>query len=411
MKSDIAILISGNEILDGRVLDSNSNLLCARLTGVGYQVGEIATLPDHPEQIKSALGRLSNSHAVVVISGGLGPTQDDWTREVVAEFAGAPLVRHEAIIEALRERFARRGRVMSANNEKQGYFPKGSNIIPNPKGSACGFAVEAPNGSLLIALPGIPYELEAMLEESVIGLLRSHLPAEAECERRMLRVFGLPESEVGARVEQCRIESAVTISYRVAFPEIQVTLAALVGTPELDSAYNQIFTALDQQKHVFSTNAAHPIELIVHDLLVAQNKTIAVAESCTGGMLGAMLTRTAGSSSYFLGGVQAYSNKMKERLLAVPEDLLQEHGAVSNEVAKAMAVGVQRASGSDLALSITGIAGPAGGSLEKPVGTFFIGLASESGVIAERFFYPAQREMVRVYATWCALDLLRRSLQ
>lgn len=406
-----AILISGNEILDGRVIDTNSNLLSARLTQLGALVSEIATLPDDPAVLIAALKRLSQRNRIVFISGGLGPTKDDWTREIVAQSLNRQLVKEQSVVDAIRSYFASRGRVMSPNNEKQALFPEGSTIIKNSKGSAPGFYIEGFEQTLIIALPGIPWELEAMLEETVLGLVKSTLPFAGRIERRLFRVFGLPESEVGQRVEKCNLPDEVTISYRVAFPEIQVTISAANAESLLADSSTKITAALEGERYVFSNDHNTPLEVVIHRLLIESKLTLAVAESCTGGLLGGLLTKTPGSSSYFLGGIQSYSNQLKSSLLAVPDSLIRQHGAVSSEVATAMALGAKQVCGSSLALSITGIAGPDGGTAEKPVGTFFVALATERGdVRSEKFFYPTSRERIRTYACWCALNILREHL-
>ena len=412
MVSSIAILVTGAEVLDGRVVDTNSSFMASQLRERGMVVGEIRTLPDSQPLIVEGLRALAAKHAVIIVSGGLGPTTDDLTREAVAEFTGTKLEENLEVRARLEAFYQERRRVMSPTNLKQATFPTGSTIIPNPRGTAPGFSIRSQRSAhhevVIAAVPGVPAEMRPMFEESLLPLIQSRVASSPPLSRLVMRIFGLPESEVGARIEQCRLDSRIEVSYRAAFPEIQVILKATESSL-LTAAKLPVEKALGEH-HIFSRTLDDSLESIVHELLRASSTTVAVAESCTGGHLGALLTRTPGSSATFVGGVMAYSNEVKSSLLGVPAELIQRCGAVSAEVARAMAEGVRTRLDTTYALSITGIAGPSGQTDGKPVGTFFVGFASPDTVVAFRYFYPSFRDRVRTFAAMTALDLLRRHL-
>jgi nicotinamide-nucleotide amidase len=354
----------------------------------------------------------------------MGPTSDDLTREVVAELAGVGLELREDALKNLMALYASRGRAYDRANDKQAMFPVGSKMVPNPVGTAPGFLIELSSGPLrkpLVALPGVPGELRAMLDESVLALLGARLlsPSARDADGkprvksvRQLRVFGLPESVIGAKIKESRPASDIVISYRAAFPEVHVVLKAPeLGFDEsiLEGSARRALEALGSE-YVFSHSLDCSLDQVVHELLAKESATISVAESCTGGMLGEFLTAMPGSSKTFLGGAVTYSNEAKMALLGVSLQSLKEHGAVSFQVAAELAKGARKAFGSTYAVSTTGIAGPGGGSEEKPVGTFFVGIASPSGVFSYKCFFSSSRQRIRKYATYTAADICRRSL-
>ncbi|RIL08838.1 MAG: damage-inducible protein CinA, partial [Proteobacteria bacterium] len=385
-----------------------------KLNAIGIQVVHTLTCDDSLSSIVNGLEFLNSRSDLVIVSGGLGPTSDDQTREAVAEFTRCKLVLYPEVLNKLQALFAARSRSFDPSNNKQAHFPENAAVIPNDNGTAAGFLVQrGAQPGYLICLPGIPGELFPMLEEGVIPLIRRELfPQLALFPRRILRVFGVPESRLNTKLQALSLPGELAISYRAHFPEVHIILKAagtLLSEAELGTAAAACKQAIGEE-FVYSEDEARAMNGIVHELLISRGLTISLAESCTGGILGSLLTELSGSSAYFLGGVLSYSNQVKVNQLGVPKDILEDHGAVSHETAKCMAQGVRERFSSSLALSVTGIAGPQGGSAEKPVGTFFVGYADSSSTQAYQFFFPSSREKIRTFAAWTALDILRRRL-
>ncbi len=408
MSTGIAILATGSELLDGRVTDTNSTYIAARLTDHGLRLDQIVSCGDDRESIKRSLRYLCQHSSCTVIMGGLGPTTDDLTREAVAELLNEKLVLNDQVLADLKALYQKRKREFDPTNIKQATFPESAAVIENKHGTAAAFSVKHGH-TLLIALPGVPHELRALFDEQVLPRILAQYQNAKPLEQRLLRVFGLPESMVGARVESARLDPAITVSYRAIFPEIHVVLKTSAGAADLEAAAQKARAAIGED-FVFSNCSDQPLERVVRDLLLDRKLTLSVAESCTAGMLGALLTRTPGSSAYFMGGAITYSNWAKTDIVGVAPELLEKYGAVSGEVAKAMAVGAQKYWHSTHALSITGVAGPDGGTAEKPVGLFYLGFAAPGIVESYPYFFTSSREWVRTFATYSALDLLRRSL-
>lgn len=416
MTRQIGILVSGSEILDGRVLDTNSHLITERLTDLGYKIRHSVSCGDTFEDLENSLNFLLTRVDGVVLSGGMGPTGDDLTRDFLAQRAGVVLVQNMQALEELRALYERRKRVFDPTNSKQTFFPEGAEIIRNPVGTAPGFMIQLQSGNHVVpvfALPGVPVELERMLIDGVIPLLSKCFgPPLGIAQRRAMKIFGLPESVIGERVASSNPPSDLIVSYRATFPEVHVVLKS----PSLDYPRERLNEAFEAAKarigteFIFAEDLRISFEQSVHTLLTDGRKTVAVAESCTGGLLGSLLTNLPGSSAYFKGGILSYSNEVKETLLHVAKAALEQHGAVSYQVACAMASGARDAVRADYAISITGIAGPDGGTEEKPVGTFFVGIADARCTTSYHCFLSGSRSRVRRYAAFTALDILRRKL-
>lgn len=412
----LSLLLIGSELLDGRVEERNSQIMIARLVESGFMIEHTLTCDDQEGAIKECLGFLVPRSDAIIISGGLGPTTDDLTREAVAAYCGVTLYTDRHTSDRLKQWHSSRGRLMDDSNLKQALFPEGCTIIPNPTGTAAGFMVslKQPNTGInchVFAVPGVPSELEAMLQQSIVAKLKS-LFERADITAPVthtLRVFGLPEAVVGSRVAQTKPSQEINIAYCVRFPEVQVILRYAGQQPVLCAAVQCAREALGAE-FIFSEDPDAGLDYVVHKLLLDKHLTIAVAESCTAGILGAMLTSHSGSSAYFLGGCLTYSNQSKQSCLKVSTASLEAHGAVSPVVAREMARGVRESFCSDLGVSITGIAGPEGGTSTKPAGTFFVGLDGIFGTQAYKFLFSSSRERVRTYAAWTALDLIRRTL-
>lgn len=413
----IAVLVVGYELLSGQISDSNSAWIGELLLSNGLKLREVRTCDDDEKEIIRCLEALLNHHDAVVVSGGLGPTTDDLTREAIAAVSGKELVQNETELLRIKDLFKSRNREYHPSNDKQALIPEGATVIENPVGTAPGFKLNidrAGKTKTLFTLPGVPRELKLMFKFGVLPTLQALSGIKNTSAQSLLRVFGLSESQIGGAISALKLDPQVTISYRAHFPEIRVGFRADKGDHNLSQrcvaeCANAAALALGEE-YIFSTNPEHSIEHVVHHKLKEKKLTLSVAESCTAGMLGMLLTELAGSSEYFLGGILTYSNELKHNLLNLDSKVLQHFGAVSPEVAEMMAIGVRRVTGSKLSLSITGVAGPGGGTEEKPVGLFYVGFCSETKSKAFRFFYPVSRELVRKYACYCALDILRRHM-
>jgi nicotinamide-nucleotide amidase len=348
---------------------------------------------------------------VLVCTGGLGPTTDDITTECAARLASVALQRDNASLEAIRERLARFGREMAVSNAKQADFPAGSRILPNPNGTAPGFELKL-GSALAYFMPGVPFEMKAMFEAHVTPAITPLL--RDRHHQVLLRTFGLPESTVNDRLAGIEAELGVTIGYRATMPEIEVKVLARATTFEQARERAELGASRVRERLgdevIFGEGKARFPEALTQ-LLQAKGLTLALAESCTGGLVAELLTNHAGASAVFLGSAVTYANAAKVALVGVPAELIAEHGAVSAEVARAMAEGARRVFGSSFALALTGIAGPGGGSPEKPVGLVHFAVASAAGTTDARAVFTGNRDQVRRRAAYAGLALVRTIAQ
>ncbi len=415
MNPKAAVLSIGGEILDGRIHDTNAGRFIRALLSIDIPVVNILTCPDDIQQINDAFEFLFERCSVVLTCGGLGPTSDDLTREAVALFTEDQLVLDKKAEFSLAAYFERKQRPFDDTNKKQAYLPSRALPIQNNIGSAPGF-IAAANGKHIVCLPGVPRELTPMLSETVIPYLQAEFPDKKSLSVEIIRFFGLPEATIAGIVERTKVSEAVSISYRATFPEIQLRLTGSDRQETAEAA--QILVDAIGEEYLFSRSLEDSMAGVVHRLAVESNSILAVAESCTGGMLGSLLTRNSGSSNFFQGGVISYSNNLKSNLLGVSTETLARFGAVSHNVAREMAQGAKNAARqgvetgakSPLGISITGIAGPEGGSNEKPVGTFYVGLSTNERTSSYRFYFNGEREAVRRFAAFAAMDVIRRNL-
>lgn len=403
-----AVLCIGTELTRGEIVNTNASWLAETLTDAGLEVTAIESIPDERELIVETLHRLSAQHLVIVCTGGLGPTTDDITSECVAEVLGVPLERDAASLEAVRTRMEKFGRVMADSNKKQADFPAGAQILPNRKGTAPGFAVQLGHARAFF-MPGVPREMKTMFAELVAPALGPFLRDAMHQVR--LKTFGMTESGVNDRLAGIEQEHGVTLAYRAHFPEIEVKVLARAEV--LDAARARARAAADAVIARLGPDVVYGEGDVTFaeelgKLLVSKKLTLAVAESCTGGTVGRLLTERSGASEFFVGGVISYANSAKQSLLGVPATLLSEHGAVSAEVARAMAQGALAALGSDLALALTGVAGPTGGTPEKPVGLVFFAVATKDGVSDRQMAFPGSRTQVRDLGAFAGLALVRK---
>jgi nicotinamide-nucleotide amidase len=408
-----AVLCIGTELTRGELVDTNGAWLAAYLTDLGFEVVEKAIVDDDRARIDAALRRLSAGARVIVCTGGLGPTTDDLTSEAVAHALGVPLERDAGSLDHIRRRFEKMGRTMSASNEKQADFPRGAEVLANPIGTAPGFAVTL-GESRAFFMPGVPAEMKKMFEEEVVPRVRPLAPNDSAQVR--LRTFGLPESVVGERLHGVE-ESfpGVTIGYRAHFPEIEVKILARARDEAAarDLCARATADVRARVADVVYGEGDDTFAGVVGRALRSKGYTLAIAESCTGGLVGHMVTREPGASDFLLVDAVTYANSAKTRLLGVSEDVLRGHGAVSAEVAAAMAEGVRRVSGATIALSLTGVAGPSGGTDEKPVGTVFLAVASPSGTVVKKRAFGAFRDrlMIQTLASYAGLALVREACE
>jgi nicotinamide-nucleotide amidase len=404
-----AILCIGTELTRGELTNTNASWLAESLTALGLEVTSLDCVDDDRVRIQACLRRLAAEHRVVVCTGGLGPTTDDITAECAARVAGVELVRDQASLTGIEQRLLRFGRKLAASNAKQADFPAGARILPNPNGTAPGFRVEL-LGTPAYFLPGVPSEMKAMFEASVAPDLNALV--DEPRDQIVLRTFGLPESEVNDRLAGIEASFDVVIGYRASLPEIEVKVLAKGATSEAAAALAR--RAADEVRsrlgdRVYAEGFGSLPESVGAQL-VERGLTLAVAESCTGGLAAELLTRVPGSSRYFLGGAVVYANRAKTELLGVPAELIALHGAVSTEVARCMAEGVRARLGADIGLAFTGIAGPDGGTPQKPVGLVHWAAASAHGTEVRDRVFIGDRQAIRRRAVFAGLDLVRRRI-
>jgi len=406
------IVAVGSEMLTPERVDTNSLYLTAELNNLGVEVVGKFVVGDHVERLASAVRLAMSRSELVILSGGLGPTEDDLTRDAVAQALDRKLIYHPEIADALEKRFASLKRKMAEVNKRQAFVIDGADILPNERGTAPGQWVEQ-SGAVVMLLPGPPHELKAMFERQCLPRLTRIVPKQV-IRTMELRVAGMGESDLDQLIAPVykKYENPAT-TILAAAGDIQIHLRARCGTePEADALLAEVAGPIELLlgDRIYSRNG-QSIEAVVGDLLRERRATVAVAESCTGGLLGERFTSIPGSSEYFVGGFITYSNELKIELLGVTPELLAEHGAVSKPAAEAMATGARRRANSTYALSITGVAGPDGGSDAKPVGTTFIGLANQEGVEVLQRQFIGDRNRIRMFASQMALDLLRRRLK
>jgi nicotinamide-nucleotide amidase len=409
---DAEIIAVGSELLTPQHTDTNSLYLTEKLNSLGILVRFKTIVGDSKEDLEAVFRAALARSLLIVITGGLGPTEDDLTRDVVAEILERPLHEVEEIRRRIQERYARLGRAMPENNLRQAQVPEGADWLENRNGTAPGIWIEH-KGTIVVLLPGPPRELEPLFESTCAPRLE-RVSTGARIRTRVYKIVGLPESEVDHRIAPLYLPfTDVATTILASLGSIEVHLRARAATDQeaearLAEVGDKIELALGD--HVYSTKG-ESMEEVVGMYLVMRQKTVAVAESCTGGLLAERLTRISGSSSYFLGGIVCYSNDLKTRLAGVPAELIATHGAVSKPVAQALAEGVRARSGASLGIGITGIAGPNGGTSEKPVGLVFVSLADERGTQVREFHFPGSRERVRLWATQMALEMMRRRIR
>jgi nicotinamide-nucleotide amidase len=430
---NIELLNTGSELMLGRVLNTHQQWLCRRLADLGYVVTRQVAVPDTAHDIQSAVREALSRADLIITTGGLGPTSDDLTRDLIAQLLGKKLRLDEAVLEHIKRRFAARNLPMPKNNKAQAMVPEDALVLANPNGTAPGLAMEInqnEDGRLkmedgekprlpssrskqwLVMLPGPPRELCPMFDNLVVPLLRREFPLDAPLVCRTLRTSGIAESLVQEKIAvplDALVAAGLEIGYCARTGQVDVRLSARgAGGEKIVRAAEAIVQKI-LGAHIYGFDDEE-MEMVVVRLLIERKKTLALAESCTGGCVAHRVTNVPGASVVFLGGFVTYSNESKQKFLGVRAETLAAHGAVSEAVAREMAEGARQQTGADFALAVTGIAGPDGGTKEKPVGTVFLGLAGEFGTVVERKINAFERGTFKEVTAWQALEMLRMRL-
>lgn len=408
------IIAIGSELLDPYHQDTNSLYLTDKLNVLGVPVAFKTVVGDNPEHLTSVARTAIWRSDIVIFMGGLGPTEDDLTRECVAKALGRDLHRDQDLVAELYSWFASRRRKMAPNNEQQADVIEGAEVLRNPRGTAPGQYLEAEvdgKQKYIMLLPGPPHEIKPMFDDQCFPRLKEKL-LPAFIATRHLRVAMMGESDCDSRIAPIyRVAEGVDTTILAGAGEINLHLRARADSRDVaEQRVEELAGKLEDELGDNVYSRGESLEEIVGYYLQLRNATLAIAESCTGGMLGRRITSVNGSSRYFLGGAIVYSNEFKTLFANVPPMMIAEHGAVSAEVAKALAEGIRDEGRASIGVSITGVAGPTGGTEEKPVGLVFIGLADDQGTEVVKRQFPGDRERIRLFATQQALDMLRRRL-
>lgn len=405
------IVNTGTELLLGDVVNAHLDFIAREILALGLRVDEQRTVPDG-EAIRTALAELFSRCDILFVTGGLGPTTDDITRDIVADLLGLELRQDQEVLASLKQRLRIRGIKWTSSIARQADVPTGAKVLVNEFGSAPGLYLKSNihpkiNSPHILVLPGPPRELQPMFRKSVMSILRSIVPGAESLGCRVYRITGVGESIVEEAIgEKLLAIPGIELGYCARPGDVDVRI---IGEKESLERADSIITS-SLANSIYSTSG-EDIEEVVVKLLAKRNETLAVAESCTGGLLSNRITNVPGSSDVFVAGYVTYSNEAKIDILSVDPKLIEQHGAVSEEVATAMAEGARARAGSTYALATTGIAGPAGGSLQKRVGTVYVALSSaDSKPIVKKFYFPSDRETFKQLAAQVALDLLRRTL-
>lgn len=403
---DIAILTTGDELLSGEISDSNTKTIAGILSTYGYRLRCSLSVPDQEKEIVAALQYLTGHVQFIIVTGGLGPTGDDRTARAAAKALGQPLVINEEALEMVHRWFSSNNRRMEPSNEKQALLPQWAQPLPNPRGTAPGFRLKH-TGCELFFLPGVPSEMQVMFKQSVLPTLQQKIPEANPLQQRTFKLFGLSEPKVDRLIPYGQLPDGVEVAFALDYPLVLVKLKASGNNAELHLDQAEALLLRELGDYLMAKDGETP-EGNVGKLLTSAGLTLSLAESCTGGLLTTLLTSQPGASAFLERAAVTYADSAKVSWLKVPTLLLQQHGAVSEDCARAMASGLRNTTGTDLSLAITGIAGPDGGTVEKPVGTVFISLASATGVHVKRYSFSGDRSRIQRMSATMALEWLRR---
>ncbi len=405
------LITVGDELLSGRTVNNNAAYICHHLRLAGFVLRWVTVVGDHEEDITAAMVRAMERAAFVVVTGGLGPTEDDRTNAAVAEALGRPLRRDPKSWDVITRHLEKHNLSMTPGIAKMADLPEGANRIDLVRPRA-GYYIGDTDKPLFF-LPGVPDEMAEMLKDFVVPTLKERFPEQIVIRSHLLRVFGLRESEIAQRLEDLEKEySTVSFGYFPRFPEIHLTLTVQASTEtDANSTLAQAEQAIRDRLgvHIYG-EGDNTLEMVVGRLLSAKGYSLALAESCTGGLISHLITNVPGSSTYFDRCMVTYSDAAKVTHLSVSPDLISRHGMVSMQVAEAMVRGLRKEGKPDMALAITGIGGPSGGTPEQPVGTVFLALLCDKGLRAERFQFDGDRQKIKLAAAYTALDWLRKAI-
>lgn len=403
------IITIGDEILLGQILDTNSRYMARQLGNMGVEVVKMFTVRDDRDEISRAVGEAMEIAGLVLVTGGLGPTKDDVTKKVLADYFGTRLVYNEEAMGWLKEMLAGRGIALNENNKGQAWLPENCRILRNFRGTASGMWFEQ-GGKDLISMPGVPFEMEHLMETYVLPDLQKKYPR-LQLAYKMLKVYDIPESELAEQLEDWEnsLPAGIGLAYLPSPGWVRLRVTAKgEAIARLDAYYTTLKESLKELRYVEGEEEA--VEKQFGVLLRDKGKTVATAESCTGGYIAHLITSVAGSSEYYKGGVVAYSNEVKANVLGVDAADIERYGAVSEPVVRQMAEGVRRLTGADCGIATSGVAGPGGGTEEKPVGTVWIGIAVPGKTVARKFVFSSVRERNIAKAAVKAMELLMEEL-
>jgi nicotinamide-nucleotide amidase len=407
MKAEIITI--GDEILIGQIVDTNSAWMGQQLNLLGIQVYQVTSVHDDREHILKALAEAEQNTDLVLITGGLGPTKDDITKKTLCEYFDTKLVFHPEVLEHVRSLLSSRNVVINQLNQDQALIPENCTVLHNSAGTASGMWFER-NNTIFVSMPGVPFEMEAIMTEEVFPRLRKLGITQSIVHKTVLTI-GIPESMLAEKIEKWEdaLPKFIKLAYLPSPMMVKLRLSGygideLAIKTEIDKQVKELLKIIPEAVYGFDDDN---MGIALGRMLMAQGKTMTTAESCTGGSIAQFITSNPGSSAYFKGGVVAYSNEIKSILLGVPSELIEAVGAVSQEVAEAMALGAQKALHTDYSVATTGIAGPDGGTDEKPVGTVWIAVAGPSGVSSKKYIFKHNRERNIIRTTHTALNMLR----
>jgi len=412
----VALISTGDEVVEGRTVDTNASFLADRIAPLGFDVVTKITVGDYPDRIAWAWRCCLEQADVVISTGGIGPTADDLTNETLAEVAGVDLQLDEVQADKIRELFNRLQRTMPVNNLRQAMLPKGAVVVENELGTAPGYRLEVPVGDrrpVAVVLPGVPREMKAMCDEQLVPWLLTLLGDDHAVLSRTFQTFGMAESAVDEALEDLVPVEEGRVAFRASFPTIAVRLVTSGNCADAERRLALHGDAIAERLGgAIYAEGDKTMEEVVGELLTESKLKLVTAESCTGGLIGSRITDVPGSSNYYVGGIAAYNNEMKQDALAVSKTTLAMFGAVSEETAQEMALGARQRTGADIAVSTTGIAGPGGGTEEKPVGTVAIAIAADSlgeqGVRSRMYQLWGARDWIKILTSQVALDWVRR---
>jgi nicotinamide-nucleotide amidase len=406
---NVEIITIGNEVITGHIADTNAAFLADTVFSMGAQITRVVSVGDDVETIAQALQEAMIRADLILVTGGLGPTPDDRTPEAAAHALGRELTLHKEYLDSLKAKFRTWNLTFTRSDEKQARLPDGADPLPNPIG-LCGFKLEEGTKTIFF-FPGVPREMKGIVEEALLPFLREKMRSKQEIVRSALfKVFGISEARAKEAIEG--ICGNIELAYLPSFPEIRVRVIVRgIDEKEVVARHRQCEDEISERLGAYLYGRGDDVlESVVGSLLRERKATLAVAESCTGGLIAHRITEIPGSSDYFLRGVVAYSNQAKEDLLGVPSALLEHYGSVSTEVAEQMAIGVRERSGATIGVATTGIAGPTGGAPETPVGRVFIALAADDILEVKQHDFFGDRHAIKIMASAVALDKIRRYL-